>query len=52
MALLLHHDDSVREVAYDKDFKISPLNEALKVANDEGIIVVSIKNDWNKVFIE
>lgn len=50
MALLLHHDDSIREVAYDKDFKISPLNEALEVAGKEGIKIVSMKNDWLKVF--
>ena len=50
MALLLHHDDGVREVAYDKDFKISPLNEALNVAAAEGINVVSMKNDWKEVF--
>ncbi len=50
MALLIHHDDSEREVAYDKDFKISPLREALEVAEAEGINVVSMKNDWNKVF--
>ena len=50
MALLIHHDDSEREVAYDKDFKISPLKEALEVAEAEGINVVSMKNDWNKVF--
>ena len=50
MALLLHHDDSVREVAYDKDFKISPLIEALNVAAAEGINVVSMKDDWKEVF--
>jgi phosphoglycolate phosphatase-like HAD superfamily hydrolase len=50
MAMLLHHDDAEREIAYDKDFKLSPLNEALQVANDWGIHVVSMKNDWNKVF--
>lgn len=50
MALLLHHDDGVREVAYDRDFKISPLNEALNVAKAEDIKVVSMKNDWEKVF--
>lgn len=50
LALLLHHDDAVREVAYDRDFKISPLNEALDVAAAEGIQVVSMKNDWSNVF--
>ncbi len=50
MALLLHHDDGDREVAYDKDFKLSPLNEALNVAAAEGINVVSMKNEWKEVF--
>ncbi len=50
LALLLHHDDAVREAAYDRDFKISPLNEALDVAAAEGIQVVSMKNDWSNVF--
>lgn len=50
MAMLLHHDDAQREVAYDRDFKLSPLNEALSVAKDWGIHIVSMKNDWNKVF--
>lgn len=50
MALLLHHDDSVREAAYDKDFKISPLKGALEVADKEGIKVVSMKDDWKEVF--
>lgn len=50
LALLLHHDDAEREFAYDKDFVLSPLDEALKVAEAEGIRVVSMKNDWGKVF--
>jgi phosphoserine phosphatase len=50
MAMLIHHDDKEREFAYDKDFNLSPLNEALTVAKDWGIHVVSMKNDWGKVF--
>ena len=50
LSLLLHHDDAEREVAYDRNFKISPLNEALDVATAEGIQVVSMKNDWAEVF--
>ena len=50
IALLLHHDDAGREIAYDKDFKLSPLNEALTVAKEWNIHVVSMKKDWNKVF--
>lgn len=50
LALILHHDDGNREVAYDRDFKLSPLAEALDVADTEGIQVVSMKNDWSEVF--
>jgi phosphoserine phosphatase len=50
IALLVHHDDADREKAYDKDFKLSPLNETLAVAKEWNIHLVSMKNDWNKVF--
>ena len=50
LALLLHHDDDEREVAYDRDFRISPLAEALDRAPQFGIRVVSMKHDWETVF--
>ena len=50
LALLIHHDDDVREVAYDRDFRLSPLAEALDNAGEYGITVVSMKNDWKSVF--
>ena len=50
LALLVHHDDAAREVAYDRDFKLSPLVETLDKAKDYGITLVSMKNDWRKVF--
>jgi phosphoglycolate phosphatase-like HAD superfamily hydrolase len=50
LALLLHHDDAAREVAYDREFRLSPLSEALDKAPDYGITVVSMKRDWNVVF--
>jgi phosphoserine phosphatase len=50
LALLLHHDDGDREVAYDRDFKLSPLAEALDKAGEYGITVVSMKEDWKEVF--
>jgi hypothetical protein len=49
-ALLLHHDDAAREAAYDREFRLSPLSEALDKAQDYGITVVSMKRDWNVVF--
>ena len=50
LALLLHHDDAEREVAYDREFRLSPLSEALDKAGDYGFTVVSMKRDWKVVF--
>jgi phosphoserine phosphatase len=50
LALLLHHDDPEREVAYDREFKLSPLVDALDNAASYGITLVSMKRDWNAVF--
>jgi len=50
LALLIHHDDAEREVAYDREFRLSPLAEALDKAGEYGITVVSMKRDWKSVF--
>ena len=50
MALLLHHDDAEREVAYDREFRLSPLSEGLEKADTYGITLVSMKRDWNVIF--
>ncbi len=50
MAWYLHHDDAEREFAYDRDFKLSALREGLDHASEYGIGLVSMKNDWNRVF--
>lgn len=52
LALLLHHDDAEREFAYDRDFVLSPLAEALDRAAELGINVVSMKHDWSGVFAD
>jgi phosphoglycolate phosphatase-like HAD superfamily hydrolase len=52
LALLIHHDDGDREVAYDRAFRLSPLVEALDKAAEYGITVVSMKRDWKTVFPE
>jgi hypothetical protein len=49
-AWYLHHDDSEREFAYDREFKLSPFAEGLDHAGDYGIGVVSMKHDWQRVF--
>jgi len=43
--LLINHDDNVREFAYSEDD-----NASLNAARDQGWHVVSMKNDWTRVF--
>jgi len=50
LALLLHHDDAAREFAYDREFRLSPLAEALDKCVQYGITLVSMKHDWRNVF--
>lgn len=50
LALVLHHDDAAREFAYDREFALSPLAEALDKADEYQLTMVSMKNDWATVF--
>jgi hypothetical protein len=45
LALLVHHDDAEREYAYDQGAE-----KALQVASKAGWTVVSMKNDWKRIF--
>jgi hypothetical protein len=49
-ALYVHHDDAKREWAYDHPSSIGQLDKGLTEAADKGWTVVSIKNDWKRVF--
>ena len=49
-ALLVHHDDAEREYAYDADYRISPLVDALPEARSHHWPVVSMRQDWATVF--
>jgi phosphoglycolate phosphatase-like HAD superfamily hydrolase len=50
LQILVHHDDAVREYAYDRQSKIGKLDKALDEAGARGWTVVSMKNDWKVVF--
>jgi phosphoserine phosphatase len=50
LALLLHHDDAEREHAYDREFRISPLIEALDRRDELHLELVSMERDWRTVF--
>ncbi len=49
-ALLVHHDDAAREWAYDRNSQIGQLDKAWDEALAKGWTVVSMKDDWNRVF--
>jgi phosphoserine phosphatase len=50
--LLVHHTDGEREWAYDRQSPIGRLDRALDEARARGWTVVSMKDDWSRVFPE
>ena len=51
LMMLVHHDDAKREWAYGPESKIGTFSDALMAeANQQGWTVISMKDDWKKVF--
>jgi hypothetical protein len=50
LGLLVHHTDAAREAAYDRDSHIGRLAKGLDEAKSRGWTVVSMKDDWKRVF--
>jgi phosphoserine phosphatase len=48
--LLVHHTDSEREWAYDRNSSIGRLNKALDEAQVEGWVVMDMKRDWKVIY--
>ena len=49
-ALIVHHDDAVREFAYDREAGLAKLDRGLDEGPKRGWTLVSMKNDWKRVF--
>ena len=49
-ALLVHHTNSAREWAYDRQSSIGRLDKALDEAQAKGWTVVDMKNDWKVIY--
>lgn len=47
---LVHHDDADREWAYDRESHLGRLDKALDEARERGWNVVSMKDDWKRIF--
>jgi len=52
LAVIVHHDDAARETAYDRESSIGRLARGLDEAGPRGWVIVSMKQDWRRVFSE
>jgi phosphoglycolate phosphatase-like HAD superfamily hydrolase len=50
LGVYVHHDDAVREYAYDRKSQIGKLDKGLDEAPKWGWQVTSMKNDWKVIF--
>jgi len=48
--LYVHHTDSVREWAYDRDSHIGRLDKGLDEANEKGWTVIDMAKDWKVIY--
>lgn len=48
--MIVHHTDPDREYAYDRKSSFGKLDKALDAAGSNGWTLVSIKDDWKRVF--
>ena len=50
LAMIVHHDDAEREFAYDRESHVGRLARALDEAPARGWQVISMREDWSRVF--
>jgi phosphoglycolate phosphatase-like HAD superfamily hydrolase len=50
LGMIVHHDDAVREYAYDRDSSVGRLNKGLDEYQAAGWTLISMKNDWKVIF--
>jgi phosphoserine phosphatase len=50
LGLIVHHDDGEREYAYDRKSSVGRLERGLDEAAQRGWVIVSMKDDWRRVF--
>jgi len=50
LGMIVHHDDSAREFAYDRGSHIGTLERGLDEAGARGWSLISVKSDWKAVY--
>jgi phosphoglycolate phosphatase-like HAD superfamily hydrolase len=48
--LIVHHTDSEREYAYDRQSSVGRLDKAFEEAKRQGWTIVDMKQDWKRIF--
>jgi len=48
--MIVHHDDAVREYAYDRESSIGKLGNGLDQYRAAGWTLISMKNAWKVIF--
>lgn len=48
--IYLHHTDSIREWAYDRDSHIGKLDKGLDEANKKGWTIIDMEKDWKVIY--
>ncbi|MDZ7635039.1 MAG: HAD family hydrolase [Bacteroidales bacterium] len=49
-ALYVHHTDSLREWAYDRNSTVGRLDKGLDAAQKHGWVIADMKTDWKKIY--
>jgi phosphoserine phosphatase len=50
LEMMVHHDDAEREYTYTCDTRIGRLCKGLELAKNRGWLLISMKNDWARIF--
>ncbi len=50
--VLVHHTDSEREFAYDRDSHVGRLDQAMQRALEEDWVIVDMASDWSEIFAD
>jgi hypothetical protein len=50
LGMLVHHDDAAREYAYDRKSHFGKLDRGLVEAPQRGWTLISMKDDWKRIF--
>lgn len=50
LGMIVHHDDAMREYAYDRKSRFGKLNRGLVEAPKRGWTLISMKDDWKRIF--